>query len=76
MRIIGYMLVIFLFTAQVFGQARKPMTISELVTYNGKDREQVLYAGAKNEGKVTGTLRWPAIRTKAWSSLSKRHIPA
>ncbi|HET9917586.1 MAG TPA: extracellular solute-binding protein, partial [Candidatus Binatia bacterium] len=32
---------------------RKPMTISELVTYNGKDREEVLYAGAKNEGKVT-----------------------
>ena len=29
------------------------MTISELVTYNGKDREQVLYAGAKSEGKVT-----------------------
>ena len=32
---------------------RKPMTISELVTYNGKDREAVLYAGAKTEGKVT-----------------------
>jgi iron(III) transport system substrate-binding protein len=29
------------------------MTISELVTYNGKDREQVLYTGAKTEGKVT-----------------------
>jgi len=29
------------------------MTIAELVTYNGKDRDQVLYAGAKNEGKVT-----------------------
>ena len=29
------------------------MTISELVTYNGKDREAVLYAGAKTEGKVT-----------------------
>ena len=29
------------------------MTISELVTYNAKDREAVLYAGAKTEGKVT-----------------------
>ena len=28
------------------------MTIAELVTYNGKDREQVLYAGAKSEGKT------------------------
>ena len=36
-----------------FAQAPKQMTISELVTYNGKDREQVLYAGAKSEGKVT-----------------------
>ena len=38
---------------QLLAQARKPMTISELVTYNAKDREQVLYAGAKSEGKVT-----------------------
>src|SRR5437899_9141106 len=43
----------FLFPKPLFAQARKPMTIAELVTYNGKDREQVLYAGAKNEGKVT-----------------------
>ena len=42
-----------LFPNQLFAQARKPTTISELVTYNGKDREQVLYAGAKSEGKVT-----------------------
>ena len=27
-------------------------TISELATYNGKDREALLYAGAKSEGKV------------------------
>lgn len=38
---------------QLFAQQRKPLTISELVTYNGKDREQMLYAGAKAEGKVT-----------------------
>ena len=38
---------------ETFAQATKQMTISELVTYNGKDREQVLYAGAKSEGKVT-----------------------
>ncbi len=34
-------------------QTRKPMTIAELVTYKGADREQVLYNGAKAEGKVT-----------------------
>jgi iron(III) transport system substrate-binding protein len=53
MRIISYILVTFLFAAEAFAQAPKPTTISELVTYNGKDREQVLYAGSKNEGKIT-----------------------
>ncbi|MGH7887283.1 MAG: hypothetical protein ACREPG_05420, partial [Candidatus Binatia bacterium] len=42
-----------LFPTQLFAQTRKPMTISELVTYTGNDREQVLYAGAKGEGKLT-----------------------
>ena len=42
-----------LLPAALFGQPRKPTTIAELVTYNGKDREQVLYAGAKAEGKLT-----------------------
>ncbi len=46
-------LVLLSFASQSLAQGRKPMTISELVTYSGKDREQVLYAGAKNEGKIT-----------------------
>jgi len=33
-------------------QARKPSSIAELVTYRGADREALLYAGAKSEGKV------------------------
>src|SRR5215470_8452372 len=32
--------------------SRKPMTIAYLVSYNGADWEQILYAGAKTEGKV------------------------
>jgi len=42
-----------LLPTDLFAQARKSMTIAELVTYSGKDREQVLYAGAKAESKVT-----------------------
>ena len=42
-----------LFPSPLFAQTRAPMTVSELVTYSGKDREQVLFAGAKAEGKVT-----------------------
>ena len=34
-------------------QGKKPGTIGELVAYRGADREQILVAGAKSEGKVT-----------------------
>ncbi|HEU4638978.1 MAG TPA: hypothetical protein VFS84_09005, partial [Candidatus Binatia bacterium] len=34
------------------GQARKPAGIAELVTYRAPDREAILYAGAKSEGKI------------------------
>src|SRR5688572_1942720 len=55
MQLLFYVLFVLslLFPSQLIAQARKSMTISELVTYTGKDREQVLYTGAKNEGKVT-----------------------
>jgi iron(III) transport system substrate-binding protein len=43
---------LFLLPSEAAPQSRKPMTVSELVTYNGPDRQQVLYTGAKNEGKV------------------------
>lgn len=42
-----------LVTTAAWSQIQKPMTIAELVTYKGADREQILYAGAKAEGKVT-----------------------
>ena len=51
--LVALFLVLFACVSQALAQARKPTTISELVTYNGKDREQLLYAGAKNEGKIT-----------------------
>ena len=39
--------------ADLHAQARKPTTIADLAAYSGKDREQLLYAGAKSEGKLT-----------------------
>ena len=36
----------------VWAQAKKPTTLRELAAYSGADREQVLLAGAKTEGKV------------------------
>lgn len=40
-------------SAQLHAQARKPTTIAGLAAYSAKDREQLLYSGAKSEGKLT-----------------------
>jgi len=34
------------------GQIKKPTSLAELAAYTGADREQLLLAGAKSEGKV------------------------
>ena len=52
MQILLLLILSIVFPNELLAQCQ-PMTISELVTYNAKDREAVLYAGAKTEGKVT-----------------------
>jgi iron(III) transport system substrate-binding protein len=42
-----------LMAARGFAQERKLTSIAELAVYRGPDREAVLYAGAKTEGKLT-----------------------
>ena len=37
----------------VSAQAPKSMTMEQLAAYNKPDREKILYAGAKAEGKIT-----------------------
>ena len=76
--------VLFLLPSEAWLQSRKPMTIAELVTYNGADREQVLYNGAKTEGKITWytslagesykamvkafETRYPGVKVEAYQS--------
>ena len=51
MKVLGLVLCLLLMLpSDVRAQSPKPITIAELVTYSGADREQVLYAGAKSEG--------------------------
>ena len=38
--------------APSWGQARRPRTLDELVSYSGADRHQILLEGAKGEGKI------------------------
>ena len=53
MKVTSLFIFILLFLSNgAWGQARKPATIAELATYRGADREALLYAGAKTEGKI------------------------
>jgi iron(III) transport system substrate-binding protein len=53
MRVIAFVIFALLVSpSQAWLQARKPASIAELVNYMAADREQVLYAGAKAEGKL------------------------
>ena len=47
-----FVLALLFFSSAASGQARKPAAIAELVTYRAPDREAILYAGAKSEGKI------------------------
>ena len=54
MKKVGLIVLLFLlFSTYAWGQSPKPTSITELATYAGADREQLLYAGAKSEGTVT-----------------------
>ena len=46
------LLALLLLPSSIWAQGRKPSTIAELAAYRGADREQLLFAGAKSEGKI------------------------
>jgi iron(III) transport system substrate-binding protein len=52
MKRLAMFLLAMLLPTQLWSQPRKLSTVAEIATYNGPDREQVLYAGAKGEGKI------------------------
>jgi iron(III) transport system substrate-binding protein len=53
MRISAFVVFVLLISPlQAWSQARKPASLAELAAYMGVDREQILYAGAKAEGKL------------------------
>src|SRR5882724_2110864 len=52
MKRLAIFLLMMLLPSQLCSQPRKPTAVAEIATYNGPDREQVLYTGAKGEGKI------------------------
>ena len=65
----------FLAESIVFAQARRPATVSEIATYMGADREQVLYAGAKSEGLVNWYTSLAGDSYKAMSRAFEAKYP-
>ena len=61
---LSLILLFLFFASEALAQASKPSSITELATYAGTDREQLLYAGAKSKARSRGTRRSPAIPTK------------
>ena len=55
MKCLTHALILFVISlaSAVWAQGGKPMPIAQVAAYNKPDREQVLYSGAKTEGKVT-----------------------
>ena len=51
-RISSSITAIFIFAFSASAQTKKPVAYAELAAYTGADREQLLLAGAKSEGKV------------------------
>lgn len=52
MKRLAIFLLAMLLPSQLWSQPRKPASVAEIATYNGPEREQLLYTGAKSEGKV------------------------
>ena len=76
MRTFGLVLcLLFMLPSEARLQGRKPMTIAELVTYNGADREQMLYAGAKTEAKVIWYTSLAGDSYRGWPKRLRPNIP-
>jgi len=68
-------LVLLIFPVHGWGQGGKPSSIADLAAYMGADREQILYAGAKAEGKVTWYTSLAGGSYKALSSAFEKKYP-
>jgi len=77
LKLLTYVMSLWLATASwASAQNRNLNTLAELASYMGADREQVLFEGAKAEGKVVWYTSLSGGSYKALAAVSKRNIPA
>lgn len=67
-RMATLILLLALSTTDAVGQGSKSLTIAERATYTGADREKMLLAGAKKEGKITW---YTALAGNSYRELAK-----
>ena len=67
-RIVVFALAVFVAPAWLQAQTAKPATIADLAIYTGPDREQMLAAGAKKEGKI---VWYTALAGNSYRELAK-----
>ena len=76
MKTLGFIVLLLLLVAsECWAQGRKPASIEELAAYLGADREQILYAGAKTEGKVVWYTSLAGGSYKALVSAFEKKYP-
>jgi hypothetical protein len=76
MRVVALILfALFLSPSPAWVQTRKPASLNELVSYMGTDREQLLYAGAKAEGKLMWYTSLAGGSYKALVAAFEANIP-
>src|SRR6266508_2560998 len=77
MKNLPILLLAMILPSELWSQPRKPTAVAEIATYNGPDREQVLYAGAKGEGKIVWytSLAGDSYKTiaRAFEARSEEH---
>ena len=67
-RIVVFAVAVFVAPAWLQAQTAKPATIADLAIYTGPDREQMLAAGAKKEGKI---VWYTALAGNSYRELAK-----
>jgi iron(III) transport system substrate-binding protein len=91
MKIVSFVAILTLMTSTTLWAQSKPKTANELAAYMGADREQILLAGAKKEGKVVWytsltsttykgivaafTAKYPDVKVEVYRAGSKDIAP-
>ena len=77
MRMLGLVLCLLLLApSEGWVQNRKPMSVIEIVTYNGVDREQFCTREPRPKARSFGTPPSQGTRTRAWLKLLRPSTPA